>query len=339
VIAAVSIIAAVAPAWCQDDDTVPVAEPATAPVAASTGTWFELSADIGYTFGETEYIYDQTFADLGRDVRLKSQLEFPLDAPLIGVRGQLGTRWHGRPFVGELTVHTNLADPSGMMYDHDWIWGLVGFNGKFSYTESNVTGNLWQLGVAASWHLAESERAGFGPHAGYRYQRISQDVIDFTGWQIDIERPPYQPQPLSADTLGIVYRVTYHMIVLGADTRLRLVGDLHATLRGALVPFHFSDFDDHVLRFKTAEASGWGLGGLVQLGTSWPLGNPSRRVRPVVAARFDLLALAADGPQTQTWYGDDPASEGDDTGTTITDLPHEVNSTQYHLMLGVGAAF
>jgi hypothetical protein len=179
-----------------------------------------------------------------------------------------------------------------------------------------------------------------GPLFGYRYQRISQDIVDYQGWQIDISSQPYTRHEIGGDELALTYRVSYHLPLLGINAEVGDPGSVSGALQAAMIPFSFSDVDDHVLRNKIATCSGTGFGYLVVTDTEWQLRGGEETRRLALAFSFELLSLSGDGDQTQRWYGDDPASpQTDDTGTVYHNIPHEVDSTQYRLGVSVGMAF
>jgi hypothetical protein len=106
----------------------------------------------------------------------------------------------------------------------------------------------------------------------------------------------------------------------------------------AYVQVFASDFDDHLLRNKTAVADVIGGGGETDLNIRWFFGS-STQSRSFLEFSMSFLYLLAEGDQTQAWYGDDPVSEDDDTGKVITGIPHEVESLQGNIGLRLGLRF
>ncbi len=98
-----------------------------------------------------------------------------------------------------------------------------------------------------------------------------------------------------------------------------------------------SDHDDHLLRFKITESDINGNGLLADFGLRMDFGpTPSKGF--FVEFNGDLTYIKASGTSTQSWYGDDPLSEEDDTGQILTGIPHEISTTQFRigLVLGMG---
>lgn len=292
---------------------------------------FEAGLDFGYRLGETEYVYDQSgqVPDVG-SVTVGSQLEFPLNCFRIGLKTRLGQDYLPRPWDVRLSMYTNINDPSAKMLDHDWItWPTSGFDGKFSYTESDVDMRSFEIDLNGRWYVMHPGAFLVGPWTGFRLQYFSQDVIGFDGWQIDYNTQPFSRQYFSDSRLGIKYHVTWLQFPVGLAWRLPagrvLSGDFHV----AMVPCWFSDYDDHVLRNKDAEASGLGFG--FDARSSWDIAMGATPLS--LRAETGFLYLKASGDQTQTWYGDDPFTEGDDTGKSSENVPHEVKTSQFDMSL------
>jgi hypothetical protein len=97
-----------------------------------------------------------------------------------------------------------------------------------------------------------------------------------------------------------------------------------------------SDYDDHLLRNKISVADVYGGGG--SLRSEFTIHSDKRgAAQPLVALYLEVLYLKATGDQTQTWYGDDPASPNeDDTGQQISGIPHDVESLQINVGIRIG---
>lgn len=295
---------------------------------------FEGGLDFGYRLGETEYVYDESgqVPNVG-PVNVGSQLEFPLNCFRVGLAARLGQDHVLRPWNVQLSLHTNINDPTAKMLDHDWItWPTSGFDGKFSYTESDVDMRSFELDLTGRWYVAHPGAFLIGPWAGFRLQYFSQDVIGFDGWQIDYQNQPFNRQYFDDPRLGIKYHVTWIQFPLGLAWRLPggrvLSGDFHI----GMVPCFFSDYDDHVLRGKDAEASGFGFG--FDTRSSWEVavGRSPLRFRANVA----FLYLKGSADQTQTWYADDPGTPNEnETGTVTEGIPHELKTSQFDISLEV----
>lgn len=328
-------------------DTPQATPSAVQPIPAQYHSQFFFAPSIRYSAGETEYVMDirQIDGELGV-LRLKSQLEFPLDGVLAGGTIGLHVKRFDRPLWRlELGFWTNANNPGGTMYDHDWANFYTGTYEKFSYTESGVEMKALLIDFRAAYELHSRPTWGISLFGGYRYHHIDQDVIGFAGWQLDpesFERYYFDIENL----LGITYTVNYHLpnvgLMLNADLGRRAALTVHGA--GALA--FASDEDDHVLRNKISTADMTGLG--VITGASLDFA-PSGSAAPGLffSLSGELNYYNASGDQTQYWYEDETAFNPDTqqeevivpAGTRLTGIPHDITSLQFHTGLKVGFRF
>jgi len=298
---------------------------------------YTLAPQVWQNFGYTEYIMDISVPTDSGLLELKSELEFPLDVVMAGVTvGFHSTRVGLYAWSMEGGYFTNLEDPGGVMKDHDWgtlEWGQDAE--KFSYTESRAEMKSTLITAEASLRVLHKRSFNLDLWGGFRYQKIEQDIIGFEGWQLDSN---LVPQDISSTERGVFYRVTYKVPHLGLRSGVKLgeYTDLDAKAAFALV--WTSDFDDHLLRKKTATADISGHGFISSVGARYlvPAGG---RVQPFFELVAGILYFHASGSQKQRWYGDDPITEDDDTGLSISGIPHEINSRQASVGVKVGVAF
>lgn len=300
-----------------------------------------VSWTLGIGSGQTEYIISGRGIDTsGNDVWVKSELEFPLSCTLFGVSARIHSKSMPRPWSLELTLLTNLSHPSEKMRDHDWIDIENGFSGKLAFTTSDAEMMSLVIGLRAKRYLWGFGSLQMGPMAAFRHQWISQDIIGAHGWVVDYRRPPYPEASIGTSDKVIDYRISYYLPMLGVTARIdageHLTGEMDVAATAAI----YSDFDDHLLRHKTANSSGIGPGLIANVDVGVALGKADKRVTPIVGIVGRLLTLHATGSQSQDWYGDDPLTEDrDDTGARQTGISHEVNCTQYLLALRIGLVF
>jgi omptin family protein len=287
---------------------------------------------LGINTGTTEYIMDLKDGD---GYFLKSQLEFPLDQTMIGGEVELklkpGTQQEWAFYFG---YYTNIADPSGIMYDNDW-WNIrTGLTEKISYTESDVEGKNSIFLVELDKMVLIGKKGSLSLTGGFRYQKIDQDIIGFKGWQLDPENN-YEPFNFDVpDIEALTYEITYKLPNGGFRINYFLNEKITFQSRIAYTRALISDLDDHVLRFKTSESDITGNGLLTDFGVRMDFGpQPGKGL--FVELVGDLTYISASGTSTQSWYGDDPAAEGDETGESVT-VPHEVNTTQFRIGLAIG---
>jgi hypothetical protein len=87
------------------------------------------------------------------------------------------------------------------------------------------------------------------------------------------------------------------------------------------------DHDDHIKRFKTSEADCTGRTIKSTLGVNWAPRREGDGLRWFVGVGAEIIHTTTDGHQVQSWYGDDPYTEEDDTGTRSPSIKTEIKST------------
>ena len=99
-----------------------------------------------------------------------------------------------------------------------------------------------------------------------------------------------------------------------------------------------SDYDDHVIRHKSATASGWGEGGRGAAGFKVFLKREPHS-RPYLDVSADILYITGSLKQVQTYYGDDPGTSEDETGLVYSNVPHKITTLQYAIRARLGIEF
>lgn len=309
---------------------------------------FSISPSIGHTFGKTEYILDLTGYDIAESgdtvrLRVKSQLEYPLDLVMAGVSVDLTDRADPNLWSVKAGIFVSMNDPGGTMKDHDWI-GFAPELTKWSYTESVPDMNSILFDFQATRRILGP---GVSALVGFTYHRLEQDLFGVDGWQTPY-RVVDKTTLLFRDSAFfdvpqtnqvLYYEVKYVMPQVGLQANLELSPNLSLTANAALALVWFKDVDDHPIRKKLSEADGTGAGFIASVSSRYSINSVTAAMTPFIGLSGEITTLTASGDQTQTWYGDDPASEDDDTGTSISGIPHEVNATWYHIGLNVGLAF
>jgi len=306
----------------------------SAPLCA--GDW-QLGGVLERAGGYTDYTLNISSRIDGQIYYLRSQLEFPLDAWFVGVATAADWPNSRRPrWSVEAAMRFAVSDPGSLMYDHDW-YRLPGDEfTKFSYTESDVEMAATLTDISVSFWLLWWGEARLGLSAGYRHYLIKQDIVGYRGWQLDDQGTQ---QFLQGTERGIYYSMIYHLPNAGIRSRLHLADWLRWDNRLSYIQVFASDYDDHLLRNKIGVADMHGGGGnyrcefsLLTAGKSAPL--------PFATLFVDLTYLQGWGDQTQSWYGDDPASpDENDTGQVVSGIPHDIESLQFGFGLRLGVLF
>lgn len=322
-------LAVASPSFAQDPDRASEGSPRI---------HFTLQPSVGTNIGYTKYVMD-IFGNLDSTTQgqLKSALKFPLNTVMAGARFGISpsTMSHAQWSV-EGGVFTNVNSPSNLMTDGDWETIPGVFSSQFSYTESDAKLTSVLISLEGYRSIWQKKSLSLDVMGGLRYQNINEDINGFSGWQLDTFGVSHN---ISGDGLVLTYKVTYKMPMIGLRGQMAASPNLLFSLTTAYSPFYVSDIDNHLLRNKIATAHGWGNGVLGILNARLGLGSRTARQMPFVDLAGEFTWMSASIPQTQFWYGDDPATPGDDTGLQLTNIPHRIISTQLHLSARVGMAF
>jgi hypothetical protein len=308
--------------------------------SAASSVKLTLKPSVGMMSGYTKYVMDiRGQFESGEIGSIKSELEFPLDVTVVGFQFGIGPAPHIHNDWGiDVSYATSQGDPSGLMLDSDWMYDPSpgGINGQFSYTESHTSmdATFWSIQARKSIHWQES--FAIGVTAEYRHQKIYQEVLDLAGWQKDGSGQLYE---VTYDGLAGTYEVKYNLIAGGFYSTIQIGGrgSFSTRLLGARVSS--SDTDNHVLRNKRSNSHGTGAAIIGGATARVNLRSRTARIVPFVQAEGEFLSLSVRTSELQYWYGDDPVTEEDDTGSSLDAIPHHLTSRQYQLRLALGISF
>lgn len=319
----------------QPGDSTKVKRP-KGPAHVTLQPYFAISS--GYTKYEMDmsgYVGD-TF------MRVRSELEFPLDVTVLGANLVVefpDQRWsiEGGGFVG-------VNDPSGRFKDGDWITiDTISYlqNLQFGYTESRTEISLYQFQAGLDYQALRSRALDLDGRAGLRYQHIEQNALGYEGTYVRYwEAPPLPVDTVASAQKAITYRVNYSICYLGFRAESKLASRLQINLGGAACYFWVSDFDDHLLRGKTGKADGTGTGGIGSFDLIYWFDEIRSKVRPFVSLNGEVLSLSSTMRQTQHWYRDEPVIGGVvPAGTTVPGIHHKITTQQMRIGGSVGIRF
>jgi hypothetical protein len=216
-----------------------------------------------------------------------------------------------------------------------WIRQARG-GGKFSYTESKSDLHNFSIYIEGKISAVRTPGLHMGPIVGFLRTRAQQDLIDAIGWQYAGD-----PTPADLNIYGLVgkYRVTWNCAYLGFFCDYRPVRELQIGLTTTFAPNWVNDRDDHLLRNFYTDGSANGYGFIARGRIAYRLQRLPSGPRPILELAADYHSLAAKGSESMNWYGDDPASPGDDTGQSVRGVPHQFTSRQIYLSLRLGLLF
>jgi len=314
------------------------------PLTAKEGINFSVAPKFELGFGHTTYTMDNIYGtdSTGAIVgELKSELKFPLDATYAGFEVEIyREKADSKLWFVDVAYSKNINNPRGVMTDGDWLTPTGGFDFLWSYTESDVEYKYDMFSAHAGYRIYKWTKSNTFVVVGYKYQRVVQDVINIRGWQYDFDQDPLVKVNIDTTIHALYYKVVYHQPSIG------LLYDLHFTPRQQLqlsvgyMHVFASDNDDHILRNKLSEASGTGPGFYSSLELNYHFQPPHHAMRPFIGFDADFSYLKVSTGQTQTWYGDDPITDGeDDTGHIERNIPHRFTSLQFFIGLRAGVAF
>lgn len=272
----------------------------------------------------------------------KSRLIYPLDFSLVGAEIMLrpGAESNHGWSLG-FTFLTNIVDPGGLMEDHDWYtFPEYRVSRKFQFTESRTKINYKHFAFELGKQLHHGAKVNFLAIAGYEFTRFHADMIGATGWAWDADNT------ISLTRKVLTYDADYHRPYLGVKMEIAPSWQWLLSTKMALMRIMISDHDDHVLRFKTAEATTSGTGFLLAAGGRI-LFSEHGRWRPFGKITGQLTVQKASGEQRQEWYRDETywnPNEGlwvtvADKGLVIEGIDYETKSTQVRYGLAFGVAF
>lgn len=303
------------------------------PPAGAQVQW-QADGFVGLHLGQTSYKYDGP--------GIGSELIFPLDMTIGGVRGEIARRENSQSLwsiQGEIAV--GLGEPGNPFTDRDWYDISPGLEVNFSYTESDVTASYLKLDLEGAYLLYSNQTIHLSLIGGVGYTSISQEAEGYVGAVlIEYNDTLLTYQPLTSSRRALTYDISYITPRLGLRPRFDFGPQVTLELSAAGSPIvYIDDRDDHLLRFFTLEADGRGYGffggGLLE----FRFGRGQRHAGQFLRLSGELTAIGADLSSAIAWYGDDPIDQDDNTGQSAFGIPHEIRSTQYQVALHFGITF
>ncbi|MEW6051169.1 MAG: omptin family outer membrane protease [Candidatus Zixiibacteriota bacterium] len=290
--------------------------------------------------GHTTYEMDESGYDGSEFIRVRSKLEFPLDVTLAGAN--VTVELPDRRWRLEGGFWANVQDPDKKMKDYDWLTAGPFNDAMISYTESDALMSAFEFKLGAGYRVLEREKVRWFVNAGFRYQKVDQDINGYKGWQLDTN---LQRFPVAGTEPAIAYQISYKMPLFGMSIEWQPLPSLKFSLSGSGVYFWVNDVDDHLIRGKESTAKGTGTGGLGGIEGAYLFGSGSRGVTPFIGFTGELLYLSSTARQTQRWYRDeldystDPPTVLVPAGTVIYGIHHKITSKQTRIGVSAGVRF
>jgi len=296
-----------------------------------------------HMFGRTEYnfILTEQVIDTGGQIiglTTRSRLEFPLDVLMVGGSVGINSPETADKFWSiEAGYYINLNNPKKSMLDSDWST-LENYYSEtlFSFTHSNAEMNTTLFNAEATRELFTSNNVGIAILAGFRYQRIQQDITGYNGWFItDLSDSLLPRDTITSTEQALYYRVTYQGPQIGALTRIDFNQSLQVNLKTAASLTWIDDLDSHILRGFHTFSDGHGLGFISNVNIRWfwnrQLGGRDTYID--FMGSFDYYEANLTKTLEQYAYGGPSEAP---VGYTTGGLPHDIKSQQFRVGLRFG---
>jgi hypothetical protein len=305
---------------------------------------FVIEPNLIFGDGYSKYVYEETgFLDNAATVvgHVKSELKFPLDRQCVGLTFGLRSMPNAKTDWSVMTSYAvGVNDPKGKMYDSDWISWPHEFDGLFSYTESDVKQSSRLFSVEGRFSLQKGKLITLGLVGGCRFQKISQDIVNLDGWQVDPSTGGDSVYTFAMTGEVGYYSVTWKTALGGLYLDVRPIRPFKVDMVAAFAPTWVYDKDIHILRNREGWASGAGRGFIGRLTAEYSPGDSRKKACLIAGLSADWYSCSVKGTQTLYWYGDDPISpDYYDTGNTYAGIPHQMTTEQFNLTLRLGVRF
>jgi len=306
---------------------------AAAALAAAASLRAETSLEpiFGRGYGSTLYRLEMTFPLTNAGDSLpentkglgQSELEYPLDALVAGARyRQTFQAGDGRSIGLRLAGWTNVSEPDGRMQDSDWF-GARASTGvttssvlfKFSYTRSRA--ELRWLGGEAGVDIGDYSLLGRPVRYGLlvRAERMDYRLYGADGWNRAPGETTSENVSFSDSNLVLRYGLTRVQPRLTAEMRFARSTRTEFKIALSAAPAMAWDHDDHVIRKKESDTFAFGYE--IGAGAEWDIRITDHFLITLVG---DAAYFRAKGEMNQRFYGDDPGTAQNETGTTIDNV-------------------
>ena len=305
---------------------------------------FSINGDIGKMFGSTKYhiLANGYVPESDTDITIESELEFPVDVFITGINTRINTKlWQNASLSFNLNIHKSIGNPKNSTLDSDWFTfpSPGGNRVKFSYTESKSKLNVNIIDAEQRFEFCVSPKFRLAGILGYKYLGFSYEIFGVSGWFLDSTyHRIYYDEYEGVNVLN--YNVSYYIPYSGFAAAIGISPDITLDGEYELSPYTLSkDFDNHILRNKTGEGNCSGNSFITNLNTVIKIPYPGSNLGWYAKINLNFMKVITAGYQTQKWYGDDPASTGDDTGNIITGINDQIIYNSQKVVFLIGCKF
>jgi hypothetical protein len=260
----------------------------------------------------------------------RSKLEWPLDARTIGIR--LGL-WASDIFEAEFNVAaTPWVSNHNPMKDFDYLdeRGTQTHDGVDIYSESDLDSKVLLFALHSRIFPLRTRFISAGFTAGYRFEEFDYRAYGTrqTGYG------PWQNQTADISGPTSIYTINYNIFSIGLALKSSIEDTLIITLEACALPLVYAkDEDEHLKRNRVSYTSTSGTGYQTSFSSLFKItGNW------FISSRYTFTRIDTEGHMDQYWYGDDPATSGNDTGSGIT-INAKIQQKTSHACIGVTRRF
>ncbi len=293
-------------------------------------------------FGSSKYTIE---FDIDDDVKATSELEFPMDVYLCGLKLSLGRnlpRNHDIWFY--VGGYMSMSKPKKPMTDIDKIkFAFEDIQLTWSSTESEARGKIYDLSVASAVSFVSYKEkdwsASFRFGFGYLYRKASYRIYGVKGWVLDEFLRRFYFDVLH-DTCVLEYEVRLKAPHFLFNLEAIDKSGFNLACQAGYSPWaSIEDYDDHLLRFKRGTSNCKGSAFLGDLSVMYFFRNGGANPKVFMTVRGNIVYASTEGYQTQSWYGDDPNGDGDETGMVIEQIDDTIVMTSWLIGVSLGIKF
>ena len=302
---------------------------------------FNISLNGDNMFGSTKYGI-QILAHVeptDTNVLLESELEFPLQVVRITLDGNFSLLKR-RFFINwGFRVSKNPLNPLGRMTDSDWLTYPYPYGTKvlYIYSESVPILNGFWANLHATAGIKISKILSIYMKYGIKQIKLDYKMYGVNGWYLDTSFQRVNFNEYTGELVG-TYSVTYNIQFEGWGFKLKPFYNTSLMFTALYSPHALvDDYDDHVLR--NLSLYGHTGGRFVDIDIEGEIRLPSKKreglspLSLIFAVRTNKISTK--GERNYFWYGDDPSTSGDDTGTTITGIDTYIESFYQTVTIGL----
>ncbi len=222
------------------------------------------------------------------------------------------------------------------MEDYDWLdesyySGRAPHDGIDIYSESTIDEKAISFDARARIFALRKAPAYVGLFLAYTNQEMDFKAYD----TVQEGYGTWSDRTGSVSGPSCTYTVEYDIYQIGLSWRFNASDILKVTLDSAFIPYvKVRDEDDHIRRLRISQTNCEGHGRMLAMTMHYSIWN-----RWFVSSSCTWLNISTNGSQIQYWYGNDPASNGDETGMTAQGIGSDIDQKTMNVGIAIGRTF